>query len=110
MAEGGLAAISLPARPEDGSLGLRSVSEGKAGLFSFDRVYGPAVATAELYDEGVAPVVKSFCDGFSVCVFAYGQTGSGKTHTMQGTQQQPGVNVLALRVKRMILMRMTKKM
>jgi len=32
------------------------------------------------------PLVTSFLDGFSVCVFAYGQTGSGKTYTMDGNR------------------------
>lgn len=29
-------------------------------------------------------------------VFAYGQTSTGKTHTMQGTEDQPGVIPLAI--------------
>ena len=29
-------------------------------------------------------------------VFAYGQTSTGKTHTMQGTEEQPGVIPLAI--------------
>jgi kinesin family protein C2/C3 len=36
-------------------------------------------------------------DGYNVCIFAYGQTGSGKTHTMEGTEQQRGVNYRTLK-------------
>jgi len=37
--------------------------------------------------------VTSCVDGYNVCILAYGQTGSGKTFTMQGTREDPGVNV-----------------
>jgi hypothetical protein len=94
---GGLAALTLPARPEEGTLSL--CGDGKAGTFKFDRAYGPQVATGAVYDDSVSGAVRSFTDGFNVCVFAYGQTGSGKTHTMQGSAAEPGVNVLALKVR-----------
>jgi kinesin family protein C2/C3 len=35
-------------------------------------------------------------DGFNVCIFAYGQTGSGKTFTMQGNNENPGINYRAI--------------
>lgn len=38
----------------------------------------------------------SAIDGYNVCVMAYGQTGSGKTFTMEGPQENPGVNSRAL--------------
>jgi len=36
-------------------------------------------------------------DGYNVCIIAYGQTGSGKTYTMEGPEENPGVNFRALR-------------
>jgi len=36
-------------------------------------------------------------DGYNVSIFAYGQTGSGKTFTMDGADDNPGVNLRALR-------------
>jgi kinesin family member C2/C3 len=64
--------------------------------FRFDHVFGESSTQGEVYGE-VEPLVRSVMDGFNVCVFAYGQTGAGKTFTMQGTPEQPGVNVRAIR-------------
>nr|CCA16099.1 kinesinlike protein putative [Albugo laibachii Nc14] len=59
--------------------------------FSFDRVFGPMETQAQLFSH-VEPIAQSVVDGYNACIFAYGQTGSGKTYTMQGTDQNPGVN------------------
>ena len=45
-----------------------------------------------MFDEAF-PIITSCVDGYNVCILAYGQTGSGKTYTMQGPQNDPGVNV-----------------
>ncbi|KAK9038647.1 hypothetical protein V6N11_023504 [Hibiscus sabdariffa] len=42
------------------------------------------------------PLVTSVLDGYNVCFFAYGQTGTGKTFTMEGTDQNRGVNYRTL--------------
>ena len=47
--------------------------------------------------EDTKPIITSCVDGYNVCILAYGQTGSGKTHTMQGPQNDPGVNVRSMR-------------
>ena len=43
-----------------------------------------------------APIVVSILDGYNVCIFAYGQTGTGKTFTMEGTEENRGVNYRTL--------------
>jgi chromosome segregation ATPase len=53
--------------------------------FTFDHVYGPEVATHELYDTGgVGEIVNSMLNGYNGTIMCYGQTGSGKTYTMEG--------------------------
>lgn len=59
-------------------------------LFNFDSAFGPE-ATQEKVFEDTKRLVQSAVDGFNVCFFAYGQTGAGKSHTIQGTDQMPGI-------------------
>nr|XP_048334782.1 kinesin-like protein KIN-14B isoform X2 [Ziziphus jujuba var. spinosa] len=58
--------------------------------FEFDRVYGPHVGQAELFND-VQPLVQSVLDGYNVSIFAYGQTNSGKTYTMEGSSHDRGL-------------------
>ncbi|XP_028754551.1 kinesin-like protein KIN-14B [Neltuma alba] len=69
--------------------GDESLSNSKKD-FEFDRVYGPHVGQAELFND-VQPLVQSALDGYNVSIFAYGQTHSGKTHTMEGPSYDRGL-------------------
>ena len=42
--------------------------------FDFDRVFGPEVQQAGIFQD-VSQLVTSALDGYNVCIFAYGQTG-----------------------------------
>jgi len=63
--------------------------------YEFDRVYGPSAAQVDIFKD-TKPLIQSVMDGYNVCIFAYGQTGSGKTFTMEGTEENRGVNFRAL--------------
>ncbi|GMI40821.1 hypothetical protein TeGR_g8464 [Tetraparma gracilis] len=63
--------------------------------FEFDRVCDQDSTQAQAY-ELVSPLVTSVLDGYNVCIFAYGQTGSGKTYTMEGPEDNRGVNFQAI--------------
>lgn len=63
--------------------------------FEFDRVFSPSEGQSVVFDE-VEGLVTSVLEGYNVAILAYGQTGSGKTFTMEGPQEDPGVNLRAL--------------
>ncbi|KAH7280079.1 hypothetical protein KP509_37G051500 [Ceratopteris richardii] len=69
--------------------------DGAKKTFKFDHVFTPSHTQEEVFLE-TAPLVVSVLDGFNVCIFAYGQTGTGKTFTMEGTEQNRGVNYRTL--------------
>ncbi|XP_076003007.1 kinesin-like protein KIFC3 isoform X3 [Genypterus blacodes] len=72
-------------------------NKGKVMTFELDKVFPPQATQEEVFQE-VQSLVTSCIDGFNVCIFAYGQTGSGKTYTMEGVEENPGINQRALRL------------
>ncbi|CAN6450848.1 unnamed protein product [Victoria cruziana] len=79
---------------KDGELGMNT-GGGTKKTFRFDRVYSPKDDQVDVFSDASALVV-SVLDGYNVCIFAYGQTGTGKTFTMEGTEQNRGVNYRTL--------------
>ncbi|KAL8257158.1 hypothetical protein R6Q59_029199 [Mikania micrantha] len=65
--------------------------------YGFDRVFGPATTTRQVYDVAAQQVVNGAMEGINGTVFAYGVTSSGKTHTMHGEQKSPGIIPLAVK-------------
>ncbi|KAL4392058.1 hypothetical protein HN51_013522 [Arachis hypogaea] len=79
--------------PDDYTIRVNTGDESLSNTkkdFEFDRVYGPHVGQAELFND-VQPLVQSALDGYNVSIFAYGQTHSGKTHTMEGSSYDRGL-------------------
>ncbi|XP_031285173.1 kinesin-like protein KIN-14R [Pistacia vera] len=79
---------------KDGDLGILNGGSTKK-TFKFDRVYTPKDSQVDVFADA-SPMVTSVLDGYNVCIFAYGQTGTGKTFTMEGTEQNRGVNYRTL--------------
>ncbi|KAF5454378.1 hypothetical protein F2P56_024049 [Juglans regia] len=79
---------------KDGCLGILTGGSTKKS-FKFDRVYTPNNDQVDVFEDA-SPMVTSVLDGYNVCIFAYGQTGTGKTFTMEGTEQNRGVNYRTL--------------
>ncbi|XP_017980789.1 PREDICTED: kinesin heavy chain isoform X1 [Theobroma cacao] len=79
---------------KDGDIGILTGSSARKN-FKFDRVYTPKDDQVDVFADA-SPMVTSVLDGYNVCIFAYGQTGTGKTFTMEGTEQNRGVNYRTL--------------
>ncbi|XP_057962155.1 kinesin-like protein KIN-14R [Malania oleifera] len=79
---------------KDGDLGILTGGCTKK-IFKFDRVYTPKDDQVDVFADA-SPMVISVLDGYNVCIFAFGQTGTGKTFTMEGTEQNRGVNYRTL--------------
>ncbi|XP_059460416.1 kinesin-like protein KIN-14R isoform X1 [Corylus avellana] len=79
---------------KDGELGILTGGSTKK-IFRFDRVYTPKDDQVDVFADA-SPMVASVLDGFNVCIFAFGQTGTGKTFTMEGSEQDRGVNYRTL--------------
>ncbi|XVE55630.1 hypothetical protein DITRI_Ditri03aG0174100 [Diplodiscus trichospermus] len=79
---------------KDGDIGILTGSSTKKN-FKFDRVYAPEADQVDVFADA-SPMVTSVLDGYNVCIFAYGQTGTGKTFTMEGIEQNRGVNYRTL--------------
>ncbi|KAK6257116.1 hypothetical protein QUC31_000575, partial [Theobroma cacao] len=79
---------------KDGDIGILTGSSTRKN-FKFDRVYTPKDDQVDVFADA-SPMVTSVLDGYNVCIFAYGQTGTGKTFTMEGTEQNRGVNYRTL--------------
>ncbi|KAL4595477.1 hypothetical protein ACB092_12G093900 [Castanea dentata] len=80
---------------KDGELGIFAGGSTKK-IFKFDRVYTPKDDQVDVFADA-SPMVVSVLDGYNVCIFAYGQTGTGKTFTMEGSEQNRGVNYRTLK-------------
>jgi centromeric protein E len=78
---------------EDG-LRISQISEGQPGLvnsYELDAVFDESVSNESVYENTTKHLVSQVVEGFNSTVLAYGQTSSGKTHTMQGTEEDPGI-------------------
>lgn len=79
---------------KDSEISIRTNGASKK-VFKFDSVFTPEAGQVDVFAD-TAPVVVSVLDGYNVCIFAYGQTGTGKTFTMEGTEENRGVNYRTL--------------
>jgi len=65
--------------------------------FAFDHVFDGPCETKDIYDRCAKSIMTSALEGQNGTIFVYGQTSSGKTHTMQGTEESPGIVPLGIK-------------
>lgn len=64
---------------------------GASREFTFHQLFDVNSSQAQVFQEtGIASLLDSALEGYSVTVFAYGQTGSGKTYTIAGLEEHLG--------------------
>ncbi|KAD6794390.1 hypothetical protein E3N88_05286 [Mikania micrantha] len=93
IAEGASVAFDFEAA-KDGELRVKSNVAFKKN-FKFDSVFSPEANQVNIFED-TSSFATSVLDGYNVCIFAYGQTGTGKTFTMEGTNENRGVNFRTL--------------
>uniref|UniRef100_A0A7M5XG34 Kinesin motor domain-containing protein n=1 Tax=Clytia hemisphaerica TaxID=252671 RepID=A0A7M5XG34_9CNID len=65
--------------------------------YQFDKVFGEAISTEQIYETLGSPIVEYVVAGFHGTLLAYGQTASGKTHTIMGDPGDEGIIPRALK-------------
>ncbi|ORY03541.1 P-loop containing nucleoside triphosphate hydrolase protein [Basidiobolus meristosporus CBS 931.73] len=74
----------------------RGDSIEKKHSFTFNQVLQESATQEQVYATTVKPMVDAWINqGKHAAVFAYGFTGTGKSHSLFGTEEQPGLVVLA---------------
>ena len=81
---------------KDFRLTVYNENDARNRIFEFDSAFSQSATQTQVFGE-VSPFITSFIHGYNICLFAYGVTNSGKTYTMEGTDDDPGINHLALK-------------
>ncbi|KAF6171889.1 hypothetical protein GIB67_011786 [Kingdonia uniflora] len=77
---------------------LKDQETSRNKCYKLDSFFNQDDSVSEIFEDEVCPLISRMFRGYNATVFAYGATGSGKTHTMQGTNELPGLMALAMSV------------
>ncbi|OAY43563.1 kinesin-like protein KIN-10B isoform X2 [Manihot esculenta] len=82
---------------EEVTVRLKDPDSSRNEFYQLDSFFGQEDnSVIRIFEREVNPLIPGIFQGYNATVFAYGATGSGKTYTMQGTDQLPGLMVLAM--------------
>lgn len=71
--------------------------ECEALRYTFDACYDEKATQSAIFHNEIKPMLRGPLQGQNTTCFAFGPTGAGKTHTMQGTDEDPGIIPLAIK-------------
>lgn len=76
------------ARPPPRSQSSKHIAERK---FKFTDIFKEDAKQCDIFDKVAMPLLRRFMHGVDALLFAYGATSAGKTHTVQGSNNDPGL-------------------
>lgn len=71
--------------------------ESESLRYTFDACYDDKSTQSAIFHNEIKPLLRGPLQGQNTTCFAFGPTGAGKTHTMQGTEEDPGIIPLAIK-------------
>ncbi|KAL6545209.1 hypothetical protein OROHE_009874 [Orobanche hederae] len=81
---------------EKSTVFLESQSTSRMDGYELDCCYEQHEEIDHIYSREIEPMVSEVFNGQNACVIALGARGSGKTYTIQGSQEKPGLAVIAM--------------
>lgn len=66
-------------------------------VYDFQKVFDQTATQETVFNESFLELLPALKEGRDMLCFAYGVTGAGKTFTIEGTQEDPGILIRALR-------------
>ncbi|XVE64243.1 hypothetical protein DITRI_Ditri07aG0085700 [Diplodiscus trichospermus] len=82
--------------PDTVTVSFGDQSESRKDSYELDYCYDQNEGNALIFSREVKPLIEDVFNGQNATVIAYGARGSGKTFVIQGSEEEPGVAVLAM--------------
>ncbi|XP_019709533.1 kinesin-like protein KIN-10B [Elaeis guineensis] len=78
------------------AFGDQTTGSNRKDSYKLDWCYEQDEGVSEIFSREVKPLLQGIFHGRNACVIAYGARGSGKTHTIQGSEENPGLAPMAI--------------
>ncbi|KAF8413180.1 hypothetical protein HHK36_001156 [Tetracentron sinense] len=82
--------------PESVTISFGDQSTSRKDTYRLDYCYEQDEGADQIFSREVKPMISGIFGGLNASVIAYGARGSGKTHTIQGSDENPGLAPLAM--------------
>ncbi|ONK64001.1 uncharacterized protein A4U43_C07F21090 [Asparagus officinalis] len=81
---------------EFASVSFADQANGRKDSYKLDWCYGQEETTGDIFFREIKPLLEGILKGSNGCVIAYGAQGSGKTQLIQGSEENPGLALMAI--------------